>query len=493
MIATINTRPRIAVLTAVLLCSYAIAMEATVVSAAIPTIIGSFGGLSDLSWVFSAYLIAQAVTMPLFGSASDRIGRKRSYAAAAMLFFAGTLACGFAWDMLSLILFRVLQGIGAGGLITIGTAALNDIIPNELRGKYQAMISTVWGLAAISAPAIGTVIMELLDWRYIFWINLPIIVISALLLCVFYEAPTKADRDVGDNAGSVSVLPTLYLSAVLLAVMVVLVHGQILSWPQWIACAAIGGVAGLLLWHSQQHGPAPLFPAELLRMRVVLLAVSSAFLCGAIAMGLTVYVPSFAALVLHANYLTISSTVAVMSLTWTFSGLFVGLLMKSQHYRPLANTAGVVMLAGALGLGWIARHSSDTLLVLAMSGILGIGLGAYSVIFSVTLQSAVSDSVRGSATSLFYLARMIGQAIGVALCGGVLAGADPVARALMSQSVTSDTGVTTRAMTEAAAGLAGSMRDEFFLVFVLIAGLALVQLLFTIYTPGHAWTKPSRA
>jgi MFS family permease len=471
--------PSIAVLAAVLLCAYSIALETTVVSAAIPTVIQGFGGLSDLSWVFSAYLIAQAVTMPLFGSASDRMGRKGCYAFAAALFFAGTLACGFAWDMLSLIVFRVVQGIGGGGLVTVGTAALNDVIPQSARGKYQAMISAVWGIAAISGPVVGSMIMEFLDWRYIFWINLPMVLVSALLLHTFYRGRASAESD-----GKLAVLPSMYLCASLLALMAILVHGATLSALLWVVCVAVGGAAAVLLLRAQWHSADPLIPMDLLRMRIVVLAVASAFVCGAIAMGLTVYVPSFVAVVLKADYLTISSTVGVMTLTWTFSGISIGLLIKAGHYRLLATLAGWTVLGGALGLCYVAKSSTGIELVLISSGVLGIGLGACSVIFSVALQSAVADSVRGSATSLFYLSRMLGQSIGVALCAGVIAGSDSLARTVMNQPSQADTAAP--AASAEVAAMAGSISSEFFEVFALIAALALVQLVFSLYTPRQA-------
>jgi MFS family permease len=498
--ASTGRRPRLAVLAAVLLCSYAIAMETTVVSAAIPTVIRGFGGLSDLSWVFSAYLIAQAVTMPLFGSASDRLGRKGCYLVAAAIFFAGTLACGFAWDMLSLILFRVLQGVGAGGLITVGTAALNDIIPQSSRGKYQALGSAVWGIAAISGPIVGAGIMTMLDWRYIFWINLPVVVVSAVLLGVFYKWRASRDRAAGDSAslpreqddgdsdGSLALVPSLYLCAALLAAMIALVHGQSLMPWQWGLVAAVGGPAAALLWRSQRLSADPLIPRALLRAPIVTLAVVSAFLCGAIAMGLTVYVPSFAAIVLRADYLTISATVAVMTLTWTFSGIGVGLLMKTGQHRQLANAAAWAVLAGTLGLCQVAHQVHTAWPLLLMSGVLGIGLGACSVVFSVTLQSTVDDTVRGSATSLFYLSRMLGQAIGVALCGGVMAGSDPAARALMQQqsqhATATDPAAAVQAMANAA-DLAIAMRSEFVLLFAMLAALALLQLLHALLTPSQ--------
>ncbi len=481
--APTRTGPRRAVLVAMLLCSYAIALETTVVSAAIPTVIGSFGGLSDLSWVFSAYLIAQAVTMPLFGSASDRGSRKRCYVFAAALFFAGTLACGLAGSMAQLIVFRVLQGIGGGGLVTVGTAALNDMVPHDSRGKYQAMGNAVWGLAAVSGPVVGSAIMHALDWRWIFWINLPIVLVSAALLGAFYQGRARA----ADAAapGGVAVLPSLYLCGALLAVMVALVHGQQLTAPLWTACAAVGGLsAWRLLGVQRAGGPDALFPPGLLRVRMVGLATTSSFLCGAIAMGLTVYLPSFAALILRADYLAISATVGVMTLTWTFSGIAVGVVIKSRRFRLMATVAAGLVLAGALALCGSARYLGGVSQLLAISGLLGLGLGACSVIFSVALQSAVPDEVRGSATSLFYLARMLGQSIGVALCGGVLASSDPQARALMQRLADghSDVAATGRALADAAA-MTGAVRSEFVVVFGLVAALALLHFFLAWRTP----------
>jgi MFS family permease len=479
MTDTGKRRPHLAVLAAVLLCSFAIAMESTVVVAAIPTVIQNFGGLSEMSWVFSAYLIAQVVTMPLFGSASDRLGRKGCFVIAAIIFFAGTLACGLAWDMRSLVFFRVVQGIGAGGLVTVGSAALNDVISDESRGKYQAMGNAVWGIAAICGPLIGSAIMEVLDWRYIFWINLPIVVASTMLLVSFYRGCPSEDAGRVDRR--LAVMPSLYLCGTLLAIMVALVNGQSLSNVQWMATGLIGGTSAVLLWRSQQNADSALFPTELLRLPVVLQSVASAFICGAIAMGLTVYVPTFAAIVHQADYLTISSTVAVMTLTWTFSGIGVGMLIRSRNHGLLANLAGAVVLAGMLGMCLAARQAGNhgIPLILAMSAILGIGLGACSVIFSVALQSSVTDAVRGSATSLFYLSRMLGQSIGLAICGGLLAGAGPLARDLMMRVSTMDPAEAAHAMAEAS-GADDSMRNAFFLMFAVLAALAVLNLLFTI-------------
>lgn len=480
------TRQRSAVLAAVLLSSYAIAMEITVVSAAIPTVIESFGGLSELSWVFSAYLVSQAVTIPLFGCASDRLGRRGCYVLAAMLFLAGTLACGWAWNMLSLVLFRMLQGAGGGGLVTVGMAALHDVIPQHARGRVQAMSSAVFGIAAISGPLVGTAIMHLLDWRFIFWINLPVVLASASLLAACYPGPAAGSG--ASRQRGLAALPSLYLCAALLAAMVALTHGHSLTRPQWLLCAAVGAPAAWLLLRSQRRSTDPLIPHALLRTPIVALAMVSAFLCGAIAMGMTVYVPSFTALVLQADYLTISSTVAVMTLSWTFSGIGIGLWMHSGQHRRLANLGAAGVLAGTLGLCQVARVAEHPWSVLVVLGLLGSGLGACSVAFSVTLQATVGDTVRGSATSLFYLSRMLGQAIGVALCGGVLAGSDEAARQLMQHSQQyADTPSSARVVADAGP-LAASLRDHFVAIFVMLAGLALAQLLYGLFTP-----EPGRA
>jgi MFS family permease len=353
------------------------------------------------------------------------------------------------------------------------------VIPQSARGKYQAMISAVWGIAAISGPVVGSMIMEFLDWRYIFWINLPIVLLSALLLHIFYRGRVSTVSE-----GKLAVLPSMYLCVGLLALMAILVHGATLSAMLWVVCVAVGGSAAVLLLQAQRHSADPLIPMDLLRMRIVVLAVASAFVCGAIAMGLTVYVPSFVAVVLKADYLTISSTVGVMTLTWTFSGISIGLLIKSGHYRLLATLAGWIVLGGALGLCYVAKSSTGIELVLISSGVLGVGLGACSVIFTVALQSAVADSVRGSATSLFYLSRMLGQSIGVALCAGVIAGSDTLARAVMNQPSQADSAAP--AVSAEVTAMAGSISSEFFDVFALIAVLALVQLVFSLYTPRQA-------
>jgi MFS family permease len=333
---------------------------------------------------------------------------------------------------------------------------------------------------------VGAAIMQALDWRWIFWINLPIVLLSAALLALFYRG---RERDPNEPVeGPIAVMPSLYLCGVLLAVMVALVHGRQLSATLWMACAAVGGVAAWRLAGMQRRGgPDALFPAGLLRVRMVGLASASAFLCGAIAMGLTVYLPSFAALILRADYLAISATVGVMTLTWTFSGIAVGVVVKSRRFRLMAGIAAALVLVGSLALCLSARYLAGVSALLAISGLLGLGLGACSVIFSVALQSAVPDAVRGSATSLFYLSRMLGQAIGVALCGGVLASSDPQARALMRQLASGHGDATaTRHALAQAASMTGAVRAEFVVVFALIAGLAALQCLLSFRTPGYA-------
>ena len=470
-----DTSRRRAVLAAVLLCSYAIAMESTVVSAAIPTVIAGFGGLSGLSWVFSAYLIAQVVTMPSFGSASDRIDRRLCFLLAAVLFSVGTLACGLAWNMWSLIVARVLQGMGAGGLLTVGTAALNDLIPQRLRGKYQALGSAVWGVAAVSGPMIGSVIMNYLDWRYIFWINLPVVLVSTLLMYAFYPV-----RSLERSDAKIALLPSLYLCLSLMAVMAALVHGQTMSRTQWTLCLIAAGGGTALLVDAQRRHADPLFPVGLMRMRIVKVAVASAFLCGGISMGATVYLPSYVALVLRADYLAISSAVAAITLAWTFSAIGIGLVVQSGRVRLLAVVSACVVLFGALQLCYAATSSAGVISILIDAAVLGLGLGACSVIFSVALQSAVTDTVRGAATSLFYLSRMLGQSIGVAVCGGVLAGSDDLAKTLVEQTGSVRAG---RVWEQMPAAGTDSVRSEFLIVFALIAAMALLQLVFSFRTP----------
>ena len=400
------------ILAACMAAMFMSAVEATIVATAMPTIVASLGGFSIFSWVFSAYLLAQAVTIPIYGRMADLYGRKRVFYFGATLFLIGSTLCGFAGSMPALIGFRALQGLGAGAIMPITQTIIGDIYSPAERGRVQGALSSVWGVSAVLGPLLGAAIVQHLNWSLVFWVNLPIGPVSMLLLGLFLTETAPVRRHRIDVAGAV--LTVLAAGSLMLALLQVAVLG-------WWAAALLlfSGLAWTLLVIQERRAAEPMLPLGLWRDRTILAGNLGGFAIGAVAMGVSAYLPTYVQGVMGRSALIAGMALAAMSLGWPIASTICGRLMLVTSYRVTAILGGSTLVAGSLVLVAL-QPASGPLWAGAGAFLIGAGMGLCNTTFIVSAQNAAGWQLRGIATSSTMFMRMIGSALGTALLGAVL-------------------------------------------------------------------------
>lgn len=402
------------VLGAMLISTFMAAVEITVISTAMPTIVGQLGGFDLFSWAFGIYLLAQAVMTPVYGRLADSYGRKAVYLGSTGLFLLGSLLCGVAWSMPSLIAFRALQGLGGAGLTPLGTIIISDLSPPAERPRLLGYVSGVWGIAAIVGPLLGAFFVGSLGWPFVFWINLPVGLVTMALVAKCLDEPPRK------RPGRVDLLGSLLLMAGVGAVMVALVQHRTLGGTATAVLLAFGAVALTALVRHERHAAEPMLPAHLWRHPIILTADASGLLCGALMIGVTAFLPTYIQGVTGASALAAGFTLGIMTVSWTLASIGVGRVMARLRYRSIAVLGSVSLLVGSLGLLAASAGPGSAAGLDAACALIGAGLGLNSIVFTVAIQSSVAWQDRGRATSLFYFSRLLGQALGAAAFGGVL-------------------------------------------------------------------------
>lgn len=394
------------------------AMESTVVATAMPKVVASLGGLHMYSWVFSGFLLTSTVTMPLWGRLSDLFGRRAMYLTGLTVFLVGSALSGLSRTMVELIAFRMLQGLGAGSLITIGMTVIGDLFKLERRAKVQGYISGVWGVASLVGPLLGGLLTDFVSWRWVFYINVPFGVIAMWLIGSALPKGRLTERiPVVDYAGIV--LFATGVSALLLGLVEV---GRVGAWggldvlgPLAVAAVALGTFAAV-----ERRAREPIVPLGLFGNRIVLAAIATGFLAGMAMFGAISFVPLFLQ-----NVAGKSATQAGFVLTpfvfgWVALSAASARLVLRIGYRILV-VAGMICLALAFVLFtlWDDKLTST----LAMRDVLlaGVGMGLTMVPMIIAVQSAVPRSELGVATSLTQFFRAVGGAIGLSVMGAVMA------------------------------------------------------------------------
>jgi EmrB/QacA subfamily drug resistance transporter len=405
-------RRRLLVLVAVMMGMFMSAVESTIVASAMPTIVAELGGFQLFSWVFAIYLLAQAITIPIYGRLADLYGRKRVFCAGAALFLLGSALCGFAWNMVALIGFRALQGLGAGAIIPVASTIVADIYAPADRARMQGYLGGVWGVAAIIGPALGAFIVQHLSWSIIFWINLPVGVISIAMLAFFLREHLVPHDHTIDYGGSALLMVGSG------ALMLGLTQAHQLSPPLfWGLIAAAAVALGSLLRHERVAAE-PMLRLDLWRHRIIAVANVGATTIGAVMMGITAFLPAYVQGAMGRSPLVAGFALTVMSLGWTAASAIAGQVMVRTSYRAAAVLGGLGLLMGNLVLILMQPGSGP---VWAGSGafLVGMGMGFCNTTFLVSIQCCVDWGERGTATSSMLFMRMVGQSLGVAMFGAV--------------------------------------------------------------------------
>lgn len=412
-----SARRRWAVTAGVMTGMFLAALEATVVGTAMPTVIASLGGLNHYSWVFSAYLITSTVTVPVWGKLSDLYGRRLFYQIGIFIFLAGSVLSGLSESMAQLILFRAIQGLGAGALVPLGMTIIGDIFTVAERARMQALFSGVWGLSSVIGPVVGGFITDRLSWRWVFYINLPVGLAAALIIGLALREPKRRTRPAIDYAGA-----ALLMAAITL-LMLALVEGGAslasLASPRNLALAAAALVLAALFVWVERRAEDPIVPFSLFRNRVVAVSVGAGFLAGVSMFGAISFVPLFAQGALGATATEAGSLLTPLMLSWVGMSVVGGRLLLRVGYRPTSIVGFALLTFGFALLSSYQRDAARAWLYLDLV-LIGAGLGLTMLTLLIAVQQAVSREQLGIATSLNQFSRSIGGAFGVAVMGAVL-------------------------------------------------------------------------
>jgi len=476
--AQLRTGHRHWILIACMLAMFMAAIEVTIVATAMPTIIADLGGFSQFGWVFSIYLLTQAVSVPLYGRLADKVGRKTMFFTGTSLFLIGSVLCGFAHSMTWLILFRAFQGLGAGAIMPISSTIVADIYSPRERASVQGWLSSVWGVAAIVGPLTGAWLVQHFSWSVIFWVNLPIGLISMLMLARWLPAHQQEEKSAPLNlAGSG------WLMLCVSALLVALLQAELLGYwlIPFLLCSLL---AGWQLKRHEQRAAAPLFPLVIWRSRLIIAGNAGNLIIGAAMMGISAFLPTWIQGIRGGTPLQAGSALAMMSIGWPLASTLSGRLMLLTSYRFTAQLGALLLVSGS-ALLLLLQPASSLYQAGFTAFLIGTGMGMTSTTFLVSVQNEADYQIRGICTASVMFSRMIGSAVGTAIMGAVLnlnlqwrlpQVADPVQQ-IMSEP--SRQQLAPQALQEMVQAIAASLHWVF-----------VVALVIALFALGVAWLMP---
>jgi EmrB/QacA subfamily drug resistance transporter len=394
-------------------------LDQNIVSTALPRIVSDLGGLAHLSWVVTAFMVTSTITTPLYGKLSDMYGRKPLFFTAIIIFLIGSVLCGMAQTMFQLILFRAIQGLGAGGLITLAQTTVGDLIVPRERGKYQGVFGSVFATCSVAGPILGGFITDTLSWRWIFYVNLPVGAAALFLIAIgsrhHYRSVTHQIDYTGGaflTCGTVSLL--LFLSW----------GGSVYPWlsPAILALAAVASLFYGLLFRQERRAREPILPPHLFTNRVFVVGVSVIGLNAMALMGSLVFLPLFFQVVLGASPSRAGLMMAPMMGGVIVAAVTGGRLVSTFGRYKIFPVVGLIVGSGSfLALAMAAFWGAPVPLIETALISLGCGLGLVMPNLTVAIQNSVERTDMGAATSVSAFIRSLGGALGVAVAGTVVA------------------------------------------------------------------------
>ncbi|MGY1604206.1 MDR family MFS transporter [Geodermatophilus sp. SYSU D00815] len=393
-----------------------VAIDSTIIATAVPSIVDSLGGFAEFPWLFSIYLLAQAVTVPVYGKLADLFGRKPVMLAGIGLFLLGSVLCGLAWNMWALIAFRAVQGLGAGAVQPMSMTIVGDLYTLAERARVQGYVASVWAISAVVGPTLGGVFSEYVSWRWIFLVNIPLCLVAGATIALRFTERVERRRPRIDYAGA-----TVLTVALTLLVLGLLEGGQAWAWASVPSVAVLG--AGVLLLGVfvlvERRATDPVVPLRLLGDRLIVTTSLVAVCVGAVLLGLTSYVPTFAQVALGTGPLVAGFALAALTLGWPLSASQAGRVYLRIGIRWTSLIGAAVALLGA-SLLLLLDQGTSVLQVGATCFVIGLGMGFCAAPTLIAAQSAVSWEQRGVVTASNMFFRSLGSAVGVAAFGAIV-------------------------------------------------------------------------
>jgi EmrB/QacA subfamily drug resistance transporter len=406
-------------LVGVMLAMFLSSLDQTIVGTAMPRIITDLGGFTQYTWVTTAYIIASTITVPIVGKLTDMYGRKWFYVAGLSIFMVGSLLCGLSQTMTQIIIFRGLQGIGAGVMMANAFIVIGDLFPPSERGKYQGLMAGIFGLSSIIGPTLGGFITDALSWHWVFFVNIPFGVLIIGLFVFFFPNFRPGDKK-----------PKIDFEGVVLLILAVMPMMLALTWAgveyPWISQTIISMfilsvVMGILFVVNESCVEEPIIPLSLFRNRIVSVSSAIIFTTGVGMFGGIVFIPLFFQGVLGMSATASGSFLTPMMLGLVFGALISGQLLSRAggHYR-IQGIFGLAIMA--TGLGLLSTMTVETSYATAVTYIIvmGLGLGISMPLYTIAVQNAVPYAIMGVATSTTAFFRSIGGAFGLAILGSVM-------------------------------------------------------------------------
>ncbi|HLQ70281.1 MAG TPA: MDR family MFS transporter [Bacillota bacterium] len=404
------------ILASVMLGMFLAAIEATIVATAIPSIVADLGGFSSYSWVFSAFLLTNASTVLIFGKLSDIYGRKSIFVIGTTIFLVGSTLSGFSTSMAMLIISRFVQGVGAGALMPMATTIVGDIYDKEERAKIQGYLSSVWGISAVTGPLLGGFFVDMLSWRFVFWMNIPLGILAMAGILIFLRENVDRSKQSIDYVGSILIVISVC------SLMFILVEGGVnIAWDSALMfiLASTTSIGFGLFLYQEKHAVQPMMPFFLWRYPIIRMANLATLTTGMIIIGVSSYLPAFVQGVMGYSATIAGFTLTAMSIGWPLFSTLAGRLLLKIGYRNTSLIGGLFLLIGAIFF-FLLSPEKGPLWAGTGSFFIGAGMGMTSTSFIVNIQNVVNWDMRGIATASNMFMRSLGSALGAALLGGML-------------------------------------------------------------------------
>lgn len=410
-----KTNPKI-VLVSIILAMFMAAIEGTIVATAIPSIVADLGGFSLFSWVFSSFLLAQAVTIPIYGKLADLYGRKPVFTFGVLVFLIGSLLCGFAKTMNMLIFFRLIQGLGAGAVQPIATTIVGDIFTMTERARIQGYISSVWGISSILGPGLGAFFVQYVRWSWIFWVNIPIGVCAICGIWFFMGETVHKQEHKIDYIGSALIFISIS------ALMIVFIQaGTVWPWSSAPVLLLLGLflVGSYLFIRQEKLAPEPIMPLEIWSDSLIVVSNLATLTTGVVLIGVSSFLPTYIQGVMGKSPITSGFALAFMSMGWIVGATVAAKAMFKYGFRRIAVVGGIWILVGSVFFitlsperGWVWAGVGSLLI--------GFGMGLARTVFIVGIQNSVKWEMRGVVTASNMFMNILGNAMGAAVLGGIL-------------------------------------------------------------------------